>query len=304
MTQETNVLPQAPSSLGFPERFYLWLNQFFPRPPHPFDQLAGEKLNYSQFEYDSAPQVFALYQGLIEPDFYLNQEIIDLACGGGGKTIYLLEKGAKSVVGIDKMPIFIAQAEEFAASKGLRAKSSFLVADSASLPFPDASFDLVILNDAMEHVDDPQKTLVEAARVLRPQGRIMINFEPYYHPRGGHVSDVVAIPWEHVFFSEKSRIKAYKHLVNKFHDAAERIAFRIGQRDGKEAFTYVNHLTISRFKQYFQQLSEQLELRHYRLLPFQKPILRQLIHLPLLQEFFTKNLVCILQRRPNLKSLF
>lgn len=44
--------------------------------------------------------------------------------------------------------------------------------DAANLPFPDASFDLVIANHMLYHLDDPDSAIKEFARVLRPGGRL------------------------------------------------------------------------------------------------------------------------------------
>ncbi|HEU5102686.1 MAG TPA: class I SAM-dependent methyltransferase [Roseiflexaceae bacterium] len=56
------------------------------------------------------------------------------------------------------------------------------------LPFADASFDLVIAWDVVEHVQDPQLLLAELARVLRPGGRALLTVinrfafrDPHYH---------------------------------------------------------------------------------------------------------------------------
>ncbi|KAI9756771.1 MAG: hypothetical protein M1815_002943 [Lichina confinis] len=46
--------------------------------------------------------------------------------------------------------------------------------DAASLPFPDASFDLVVANHMLYHVDDPEAALREFARVLRPGARLAV----------------------------------------------------------------------------------------------------------------------------------
>lgn len=49
-----------------------------------------------------------------------------------------------------------------------------LQADAADLPFPDASFDTVIANHMLYHVDDPDAALREFARVLRHGGRLAV----------------------------------------------------------------------------------------------------------------------------------
>ncbi len=51
---------------------------------------------------------------------------------------------------------------------------SFVVGDVASLPFPDASFDVVVSTLSMHHWTDPAIGLAEVARVLRPDGRALI----------------------------------------------------------------------------------------------------------------------------------
>jgi SAM-dependent methyltransferase len=59
------------------------------------------------------------------------------------------------------------------------------VVDSAgeSLPFPDASFDIVYSANVLEHTDNPERVLSEALRVLRPGGLLhmeMPNFLSYF----------------------------------------------------------------------------------------------------------------------------
>ncbi|MBM2619863.1 methyltransferase domain-containing protein [Actinoplanes sp. LDG1-06] len=53
--------------------------------------------------------------------------------------------------------------------------------DAASLPFPDASFDLLIANHMLYHLDDPEAALREFARVLRPGGRLAMGLNGTGH---------------------------------------------------------------------------------------------------------------------------
>jgi len=50
-------------------------------------------------------------------------------------------------------------------------RAEYAVADVQELPFPDASFDAVIANHMLFHVDDRPRALAEIARVLRPGGK-------------------------------------------------------------------------------------------------------------------------------------
>ncbi|WP_219339831.1 class I SAM-dependent methyltransferase [Luteimonas salinisoli] len=54
-------------------------------------------------------------------------------------------------------------------------------ADAASLPFPDASFDTVLLLEVLEHLRDPSGALAEIARVLKPRGQLFLTL-PFLYP--------------------------------------------------------------------------------------------------------------------------
>src|SRR5581483_1206333 len=61
----------------------------------------------------------------------------------------------------------------------------FAVAVGESLPFPNCSFDLIVMNQVMEHVADQTAVLDEAVRVLKPGGAIYIacpNYLCFYEP--------------------------------------------------------------------------------------------------------------------------
>ena len=60
------------------------------------------------------------------------------------------------------------------------------VALSESLPFADASFDGVLLNEVIEHVSNDRDTLREALRVTRPGGRIVIFAPNRFYPFETH----------------------------------------------------------------------------------------------------------------------
>lgn len=59
-------------------------------------------------------------------------------------------------------------------AEGARSIANLQVAASEHLPFPDGTFDVVVLNEVIEHVQDDEKTIAEAMRILRPGGRVVI----------------------------------------------------------------------------------------------------------------------------------
>lgn len=91
--------------------------------------------------------------------------VLDVGCGGGAFTraIKYYRPGLE-VYGCD-----VSQKAIQLALKN-PGGAHFSVADAANLPFPDASFDVVLLKCVLEHVPRPQKALCEGYRVLKKGG--------------------------------------------------------------------------------------------------------------------------------------
>jgi 2-polyprenyl-6-hydroxyphenyl methylase / 3-demethylubiquinone-9 3-methyltransferase len=92
--------------------------------------------------------------------------LLDLACGGGLLAPYLDRSGYRHI-GVDQSATAIAQARDH----GVEA----VRADVAALPFRDASFDVVVAGEVLEHVPDLPTVVAEACRVLRPGGTLVID---------------------------------------------------------------------------------------------------------------------------------
>lgn len=92
---------------------------------------------------------------------------LDIGCGDGALAAILRERGA-DVAGIDADPLMIE------AARRRLPDADFRVADAVSLPFPDGSFDLAFLVTVLCLAGNRGAILREAARVLKPGGRLVV----------------------------------------------------------------------------------------------------------------------------------
>src|SRR5262249_26078776 len=95
------------------------------------------------------------------------------------------------LTGIDISPRMLARARRRAAGLGVDADLD--VADIEALPYPDASFDTITAACVFCSVDDPVRGLGEAARVVRPDGQVLLS--EHVRPRNpvlGRLADLVS----------------------------------------------------------------------------------------------------------------
>lgn len=98
------------------------------------------------------------------------KHVLDVACGEGYGS-FIVAAGAASVVGVDIAAEAVQHASERYKTENLR----YVEASAASLPFDDASFDLVISFETIEHHDQHEEMLDEILRVLKPDGALLIS---------------------------------------------------------------------------------------------------------------------------------
>jgi phosphatidylethanolamine/phosphatidyl-N-methylethanolamine N-methyltransferase len=81
---------------------------------------------------------------------------------------------ANRLFGIDISEPMLRKAQERVTELGLRNVEGLAVMDAEKLTFPDSSFDVVVAQYVITTVPDPEATLDEFARVLRPGGEIVL----------------------------------------------------------------------------------------------------------------------------------
>ena len=123
----------------------------------------------------------------IEPYLRISTEskILDVGSGTGSFVVACRRRGLRAF-GME--PDRIGQGAKITSIQIARRRldsSVFVSAVGEKLPFPDASFDLVVMNQVIEHVADQPMVIGEAGRVVREGGLIYIacpNYLRFYEP--------------------------------------------------------------------------------------------------------------------------
>jgi SAM-dependent methyltransferase len=109
--------------------------------------------------------------GRLEP----GERVLDVGSGAGTDSLVAaLQVGPEgTVTGIDMTPEMLEKARAGATQLGLE-NVTFVEGEAERLPFPDASFDVVISNGVIDLIPDKDAVFSELHRVLVPGGRIQI----------------------------------------------------------------------------------------------------------------------------------
>lgn len=132
-----------------------------------YDEIANAyDMRYARYSY---PGIKATLKDFVDG---APKSVLELGCGTGYFLAELARSG-HSATGIDPSARMLAHARS-------RADCAQLVQGRAeALPFPDASFDRVIVINALHHFLDPRTAIGEARRVLRPGGAFLtIGLDP------------------------------------------------------------------------------------------------------------------------------
>jgi SAM-dependent methyltransferase len=110
------------------------------------------------------------------PDDLAGKDAIELGCGTGYVSSWMTRRGAR-VVGIDNSPKQLETAHRLQAEHGL--DFPLLLGNAEAVPYPDASFDFAISEYGAVLWAEPSSWVPEAARLLRPGGRLHVLTNSY-----------------------------------------------------------------------------------------------------------------------------
>ncbi|HET7489454.1 MAG TPA: class I SAM-dependent methyltransferase [Acidimicrobiales bacterium] len=113
--------------------------------------------------------------------------VLDVGTGEGQVARLAAAGGARRVVGVDPTWAQLATARERAGG------AAYARAEAAALPFPAGCFDAVVACLVFEHIDDPDRSIAEVARVLAPGGRFLffLNHPLLQTPGSGWIDDQI-----------------------------------------------------------------------------------------------------------------
>ncbi|MBM4286568.1 MAG: class I SAM-dependent methyltransferase [Deltaproteobacteria bacterium] len=112
--------------------------------------------------------------------------VLDVGSGEGGLVVALRLKGVRAY-GVDFKEDNLEISRLRADRRGV-ARDIFARGRSEELPFRTGSYDLVIMNEVLEHVKDVEASVKEAARILRPKGLFFGRVPNALWPFEGHVN--------------------------------------------------------------------------------------------------------------------
>ncbi len=96
---------------------------------------------------------------------------LEIGCGTGGFLVAAARSG-RAVVGVDVAARWLVVARRRLADHGLDVP--LIAAEAESLPWPDATFDTIVADSVLEHLDNPAAALAECRRVVKPGGTLLI----------------------------------------------------------------------------------------------------------------------------------
>lgn len=139
------------------------------RRDRPASQLAftGERMTGAM---QGQIEIEHLHRYFLARDAARGLDVLDIACGEGYGSA-LLAQVARSVVGVDVS----TEAVNFARDAYRRENLRFLTGDGREIPVGDASIDLVVSFETLEHLYDQERLVAEFRRVLRPGGLLIIS---------------------------------------------------------------------------------------------------------------------------------
>jgi demethylmenaquinone methyltransferase/2-methoxy-6-polyprenyl-1,4-benzoquinol methylase len=100
------------------------------------------------------------------------QLVLDVACGPCAVTKRIAKKTSARIIGADLSEDMLRAGQENVRRSHLEDRIALVLARGEQLPFPDATFDALTFTYLLRYVSDPEATIRELARVVKPGGSV------------------------------------------------------------------------------------------------------------------------------------
>lgn len=170
----------------------------------------------------------------ILPDFK-GKRMLDLGCGYGWHSIYAMENGASSVVGIDISQSMLKVAKE----KTHFSEVEYICGAIEDMDFKEESFDIVLSSLAFHYIKDYKELIEKINKVLKPNGILIFTVE---HPV------FTAYGTQDWYYDNNKEILHFP--VDNYYYEGKRIANFLGEdvvKYHRTITTYLNTLLINNF---------------------------------------------------------
>ena len=137
-----------------------------------FDRIAAQ--------YDLLAELFSFLQNRTWRRYLVSQldvgpgaRVMDLCTGTAGVAVQVARAYQSQVVGVDLSTAMVRRAQRKISRDSLEGRVSLVMGRAENLSFTGACFDAVCVTYLLRYVDDPEATLREIVRVLKPGGRLL-----------------------------------------------------------------------------------------------------------------------------------
>ncbi|MGY4726216.1 glycoside hydrolase family 99-like domain-containing protein [Burkholderia pyrrocinia] len=162
-------------------------------------------------------EVEHMHRYLVARNLAAGLRVLDIACGEGYGS-FALSRTAASVVGVDISDEAIRHAQS---TYGHRTDNlAFVVGSAADIPLADASVDMVVSFETIEHHDQHEAMMREIKRVLRPDGFVIISSPNKYeysdvpgYSNPWHVKELYLDEFESLLRTQFSQVTLYGQRV-------------------------------------------------------------------------------------------